>query len=83
MLKFGFKRRMVKGAPVDDVSTVRVREANGRVYRQDAYTAEELETILSTVRPLTLPETKLAAENRREAAADRAAMEAWYQAECR
>jgi hypothetical protein len=72
-MKFGFKRRLVKGAPVEDVSKV-----NGTI---DPYTAEELETIMLTVRPLTLAETQLATKNRREAAGDRAAMEAWYASE--
>lgn len=75
-MKLGFKRRLVKGAPVDDVGPVRI--GNTEVAR---YGADELERILSTVRPLTLDETHLAARNRRESAADRAAMEAWYQAE--
>jgi hypothetical protein len=75
-MKFGFKRRLVKGAPVDDCGPVRTSQGLVR-----PYTKEELETIMETERPLTLEETQLAARNRREAAGDRAAMEAWYKAE--
>lgn len=78
-MKLGFKRHLVKGAPVDDVGPVRI---GGRI-RLAPYTAPELETIMTTVRPLTLEETQRASHNRRVAAEDRRAMEAWYQAECR
>lgn len=79
-MKFGIKRKHVKGCPVGEDLVGKVRVNDREV---PAYDEAELTRILETVRPLTLDETHLVRKNRKEYLADRAAIEAWYVAECR
>lgn len=87
-MRFGIKRRLVKGAPAGDLCgpvrrTVRTAEGVAQGEVSPPYSAEVLDDLLRRVRPLTLAETERAARNRRQFAGDRAAMEVWYEAECR